>query len=569
MPYKKISLFFSIVFMSVVFCGCAEVMKTINTSAKTWTFMVCIGGNNNLETDLINNIKDMEKVGSDSNVNIVIHADFPTYALRGLVEKNTTGSTEIISNFTRIPTFDATSAESVANFVQYCKNNYPASRYMLVLSSHGNGWRDKGPVNVRGIMYDDNSGNTMTMPQYKSALISCESILGKKIDIIAFDACLMGMLEIGYQAKDYADYMVASEDSEPGVGWPYNTILASLESNSGWSAADFASDIVNKYYESMNNSSRSVDSTMSAVDLSKLGPICSALISLEAIFPASRYVDLQNLRDQKTGGSYTIQAYTLSYYRDLYDFASKISSNFTSVSGLSDVCASIEAAVLSAVINHKESGASNLSSYGLSIYFPSATDYFSSYEDLDFSGAQASGWASFIKAVNANESALTYVDADFKAMITWEGNADFDLVCTEYHGSAATAYSAYASTVTPNGNFTLDSYVSGINLEYFQSLSSVEPIEYWFLISCYSVEAQGSADVYLSTYKDNVLQSTYRASELRGSNMRTDDLWTVAYYGANAVPNGWHESPTITSESIARGKSLLFGAVRQLQKGKK
>ena len=49
-----------------------------------------------------------------------------------------------------------------------------------------------------------------------------------KVDVLAFDACLMQMAEVAYEVKDLADYVVGSEETEPGPGYPYDPFLAGL-----------------------------------------------------------------------------------------------------------------------------------------------------------------------------------------------------------------------------------------------------------------------------------------------------------------------------------------------------
>ena len=55
--------------------------------------------------------------------------------------------------------------------------------------------------------------------------------LGQKVDILAFDACLMQMLEVSYAVKDHVDIMLASEDIEPGEGWAYYESMAPIAAN--------------------------------------------------------------------------------------------------------------------------------------------------------------------------------------------------------------------------------------------------------------------------------------------------------------------------------------------------
>lgn len=48
-----------------------------------------------------------------------------------------------------------------------------------------------------------------------------EANLLQRLNWIGFDACLMGSLEVASVCAPYADYMIASQELEPGRGWDY------------------------------------------------------------------------------------------------------------------------------------------------------------------------------------------------------------------------------------------------------------------------------------------------------------------------------------------------------------
>ena len=70
---------------------------------------------------------------------------------------------------------------------------------------------------------------------------------GRKIDVVGFDACLMSMAEIMYQVRQCADYSVGSQQTEPGDGWPYDTVLRALAARPTMTPAELAGTIVDKY----------------------------------------------------------------------------------------------------------------------------------------------------------------------------------------------------------------------------------------------------------------------------------------------------------------------------------
>ena len=119
---------------------------------------------------------------------------------------------------------DMASPQALHGFVSWAASEFPADHYALVLWNHGAGWRSRAPGGSRGIHFDDTSGTAMTMEGLRAAL----SALPARIDLVAIDASLMGMLEVCYEIHEQTDYIVASEESPPGTGYPYDVILSRL-----------------------------------------------------------------------------------------------------------------------------------------------------------------------------------------------------------------------------------------------------------------------------------------------------------------------------------------------------
>ena len=109
-------------------------------------------------------------------------------------------------------------AETLLGFLDFCSENYKTDHNMLIFWDHG-----AGPVYGYGVdeVYKN---DTMTYSEM-SAAMSASSFSGKnKLDLVGFDACLMASLEYANLFSDYADYMVASQEIEPGLGWDYYSL---------------------------------------------------------------------------------------------------------------------------------------------------------------------------------------------------------------------------------------------------------------------------------------------------------------------------------------------------------
>jgi len=133
-----------------------------------------------------------------------------------------------------MPEQDMGSPDTFKAFVQWGMEKYPAKKYAVVLWNHGSGWEKKfDRFGTRGISYDDDSGNNLTVKQVGQVLGELSAKAGQKFEVIAYDACLMQMAEVADEATASANYQIASEETEPLDGWPYDGFFSKLAANPG------------------------------------------------------------------------------------------------------------------------------------------------------------------------------------------------------------------------------------------------------------------------------------------------------------------------------------------------
>lgn len=152
----------------------------------------------------------------------------------------------------------------LTEFVNYAYANYPADLYDLVLWDHGG-----GPIVGYGL--DENSliKSPMKINTLAGALAETNLVKsGKKFDLIGFDACLMGSLETAVALEDYANYMIASEEVEPGWGWNYD-FLSSLGVGT-LETEELGKSVIDKFMTHYDNYAYDVDLSLSMTDLRKL-----------------------------------------------------------------------------------------------------------------------------------------------------------------------------------------------------------------------------------------------------------------------------------------------------------
>ena len=154
-----------------------------------------------------------------------------------------------------------TKPQTLSRFIQYCASNYPANRYGLVLWDHGGG-------TISGYGYDEknSSAGSMSLAGIGTALKNG----GVKFDFVGYDACLMASLENGLMLNDYADYLIASEETEPGVGWYHTNWLTALANNPSIPTVELGKIIVDDYTDYCAQKCAGQKTTLSVIDVAEL-----------------------------------------------------------------------------------------------------------------------------------------------------------------------------------------------------------------------------------------------------------------------------------------------------------
>lgn len=149
---------------------------------------------------------------------------------------------------------------TLTDFIQYCSSNYAADHYGLVLWDHGGGV-------VGGYGYDENfGGDSMSLTEMSRALGDASVHL----DMLGFDACLMANFETCLMAAPYADYLIASEEPEPGCGWYYTDWIGKLSENCGIPPKCYGRQIIDDYITESGWDSPSMYSTLGMFDLQQV-----------------------------------------------------------------------------------------------------------------------------------------------------------------------------------------------------------------------------------------------------------------------------------------------------------
>lgn len=264
------------------------VVRAFEVVRTKWTVLVYLNAANDLYQFSTLNVNQMERVAANPQVRFVLQwkqsqTQWPQSSFDGtrryLVRPDATD--RVASKFVQDLGFvDMGSPQALADFVQWATTYYPSDRTVLVVWNHGNGWRRRPDDRGRAISYDDETGNAIQIWDLGSALG------GHRFDILAWDASLMQMLEVAYEARGNAEFVAGSEESPPGEGYPYDRIFDAFRDAPDAPTRDLAKSFVDGMLEVPEYQSRRI--TQSVIETARLGDVATALDALAGVLLANR-----------------------------------------------------------------------------------------------------------------------------------------------------------------------------------------------------------------------------------------------------------------------------------------
>ncbi|MDO8476048.1 MAG: clostripain-related cysteine peptidase [Candidatus Rokubacteria bacterium] len=408
-----------------------------------WLVLEYLAADNDLEGELLADLAEMERVGSTPGVVEILaqvdrspgndaskgnwHGSRRYYVTRGTDPRKI--SSRVLADLGPTNTGDPGVLES---YIRFGALRYPARATALVLLNHGSGFyvppdmqaharaaheastprarrrrrppifhttrerlRETAPAD-RGIAYDDGASDCLDNQELKRVLATAHRALGRKVDLVGMDACLMTMIEVAYQLRDHAQVLVGSEDVEPGPGWPHAAILADLTKHPAMTGAELGAAVVQRYVESYRHGGE--DATQSAINLGRLDDL------VEAVDVLARRL-LAGLKSAAVIASLlAARRKTLQFFEGLYVDLYHLAANLATTAGnslIADACRDVQRIidgdeVRSPIIAQAHAGAPMAPARGLSIYFPLFLDRSAFYRELDF--ARATRWADLLDA---------------------------------------------------------------------------------------------------------------------------------------------------------------------------
>ncbi len=422
---------------------------------RKWTFMVYMAGDNGkifddgmqLMDNLLgygwNDIKGMSEIGSTDDVAVVVQYD--TLDASETPRLFIDGSSETGTVVEKVPPVNTGDPTNLTDFIVWAMGKYPAEEYALVLWSHGTGWKEDNIYaryqqteeiakrdhqvravksrkkmlgsslffstaaqimsieddDTRAICYDDTSMDFLDNQDLVRAFAEAERKTGNRLSVLGMDACLMSMIEVAYQVRAHAGYMVGSQEVEEGTGWPYHKILSALVDAPDMTPCDLSRCIVEKfgeYYLGCRRDGGGIN-TQSAIDLHAIPQTFAKIKTLAELiaqaYPTDFKTELGVTRAQRDAENFSDQDYVdlrhlMECLRDQYDgslqvgdLADELAEHLTPQAPASPIVANFH-------------GLGRPNANGLSVYFP-AKRYSSFYDKQAFT---LSGWSKVIRRAN-------------------------------------------------------------------------------------------------------------------------------------------------------------------------
>ncbi|HXF63739.1 MAG TPA: clostripain-related cysteine peptidase [Caldilineaceae bacterium] len=404
---------------------------------RQWTIMVYLAGDNDLEAFGRKDLAEMKVIGSTDAVAVVAQFDCMADSItrRYYLTRDRPLQEDCIAQLPEVNTGDPA---ALVDFVLWAARAYPAKRYALILWNHGAGWKDDDIYQVvqrqgataqitraqvrslgtqrtrralfattleklvreavqteRAILFDDSSADFLDNQEMRAVLQRIVQELGRPLDLVGCDACLMNMLEVAYQMRDLCHILVGSQEVEPGDGWPYDRLLAPLRENPALEPGELGRLIVQSYIDHYRTHHPDTAVTQSALNLAAVEPLADCVSALGSALQAALAAPAGLGR--LFAALRSAQTFTDRDYIDLVHLCRLLTTDDQDeISRLAGQVASACALGGPLVAAEAHHGAAVANAGGLSIYLPVRT-LSPLYRHLEF--AQRHTWDEFLETL--------------------------------------------------------------------------------------------------------------------------------------------------------------------------
>ncbi len=237
------------------------------TTGQRWLVMLYQDADDKiLEQDIYIDLNEAERVGSTDRVQIVAQVDRYRAGYQGDGNWINTRRYYVTqdNNLQRVGSdliaelgeANMSDGDTLVDFATWAIGTFPADKYVLILSDHGMGWpggwsdSEPGGLGNPNIPLAARLGDELYLMELDEALQTIRDHTGlAQFEIIGLDACLMGHLEVFAALAPHARYAIASQETEPALGWAYTSFLEALTTHPDMDGAELSRLIVESYIQ--------------------------------------------------------------------------------------------------------------------------------------------------------------------------------------------------------------------------------------------------------------------------------------------------------------------------------
>ncbi len=366
--------------------------KPANIEKDSWTVFVYLCGSN-LESEggsATKDLQEMIRADGSNNVRLVVETGGAKTWRNNTVSSRQLGRYVIqngkLTDAGAVAAAPMGDSSTLSDFLTWGVKNYPADHMGLILWDHGGG-------SITGVCFDERHRNdALTLRELDSALATTYKNMWNKFEFVGFDACLMSTLETANVLASYANYMIASQESEPANGWEYTSLVTYLAKNPSCTGDDLGRTLCDSYLASVDRNTRGFI-TLAVTDLSMIDQLMQDFYRFSQEMYASG--ENQSTLAAMSRGINRADNYGCNNRREGY-------TNMVDLGGLVDACADVTPSAadvkksLHDAVTYQVRGTYHAGATGLSTYYP-----------LRINGSEE--LATF-QTVAVNPSYLSYID---------------------------------------------------------------------------------------------------------------------------------------------------------------
>lgn len=238
------------------------------TASGEAVWAIYMASDNSMVTAYCQNMSQLINASDETSSSFIyVFADTPLESYTFFIHDSAVETLSVLSNA------NSGDPRTVSDFFINVFADHEKAVKIAVMWDHGNGWYNfKGS---KSILFDNNPDDfiSVTDGELKEIFERVSNSTGGKTDILLFDACKMQTAEVAYEVKDFVRFIVASEDSVPYLGMPYEKILKTTDGKGD--VREVCNEICSAYFAHYNSLGDSV--SISAAELSNLSDELSTL----------------------------------------------------------------------------------------------------------------------------------------------------------------------------------------------------------------------------------------------------------------------------------------------------